>query len=50
MHCSFKVRKPYIVTKQREKWSQEEHDRFLEAVKLYGRSWRLIEGELKLDT
>jgi hypothetical protein len=40
----FKVRKPYTVTKQREKWSEEEHDRFLEAIKLYGRGWRQIQG------
>uniref|UniRef100_A0A1J3GMG2 Protein REVEILLE 7 n=1 Tax=Noccaea caerulescens TaxID=107243 RepID=A0A1J3GMG2_NOCCA len=45
-----KVRKPYIVTKQREKWSQEEHDRFLEAVKLYGRSWRQIEEHVGTKT
>uniref|UniRef100_A0A1J3CRQ8 Protein REVEILLE 7 n=1 Tax=Noccaea caerulescens TaxID=107243 RepID=A0A1J3CRQ8_NOCCA len=45
-----KVRKPYIATKQREKWSQEEHDRFLEAVKLYGRSWRQIEEHVGTKT
>lgn len=38
-----KVRKPYTIAKQREKWTEEEHQRFLEALKLYGRAWRQIE-------
>nr|XP_043634060.1 protein REVEILLE 2-like [Erigeron canadensis] len=37
------ARKPYTITKQREKWTQEEHEKFLEALKLYGRAWRQIE-------
>ncbi|MFS7955287.1 putative transcription factor MYB-HB-like family [Helianthus anomalus] len=40
------ARKPYTITKQREKWTQEEHKRFLEALKLYGRSWRQIEEHM----
>ncbi|KAD5960725.1 hypothetical protein E3N88_12197 [Mikania micrantha] len=40
---ALKARKPYTITKQREKWTQEEHKKFLEALKLYGRSWRQIE-------
>ncbi|CAA7403438.1 unnamed protein product [Spirodela intermedia] len=37
------VRKPYTITKQRERWTDDEHRRFLEALKLYGRAWRRIE-------
>ncbi|KAL3613363.1 hypothetical protein CASFOL_042776 [Castilleja foliolosa] len=38
-----KARKPYTITKQRERWTEEEHKNFLEALKLYGRAWRRIE-------
>ncbi|XP_010537507.1 PREDICTED: protein REVEILLE 7 [Tarenaya hassleriana] len=45
-----KVRKPYTITKQREKWTEEEHQKFLEAVKLYGRGWRQIEEHVGTKT
>ena len=38
-----KARKPYTITKQRERWTDEEHERFLAALKLHGRAWRKIE-------
>ncbi|KAJ7570001.1 hypothetical protein O6H91_01G103300 [Diphasiastrum complanatum] len=45
-----KVRKPYTITKQREKWTEEEHDRFLAALKLYGRAWSRIEEYIGTKT
>ncbi|KAI4365796.1 hypothetical protein MLD38_021754 [Melastoma candidum] len=45
-----KVRKPYTITKQREKWTDEEHQSFLEALKLYGRGWRQIEEHIGTKT
>ncbi|KAL9430432.1 hypothetical protein AB3S75_025759 [Citrus x aurantiifolia] len=41
-----KTRKPYTITKQRERWTEEEHNRFLEALKLYGRAWQRIEEHI----
>lgn len=38
------VRKTYTITKQRERWSEDEHAKFLDALRLYGRQWRKIEG------
>lgn len=31
---SKKIRKPYTITKSRESWSDQEHDKFLEALHL----------------
>ncbi|KAL9245453.1 hypothetical protein vseg_019106 [Gypsophila vaccaria] len=45
-----KTRKPYTITKQRERWSEAEHDRFLEALKLYGRAWQRIEEHIGTKT
>ena len=41
-----KVRKPYTITKQRERWTDDEHERFLAALKLHGRAWRKIEEHI----
>nr|BAD97867.1 LHY homologue2 [Lemna aequinoctialis] len=45
-----KARKPYTITKQREKWTEEEHNKFLQALKLYGRSWQRIEEHIGSKT
>ncbi|ONK64230.1 uncharacterized protein A4U43_C07F23480 [Asparagus officinalis] len=47
---AIKVRKPYTITKQRERWTDEEHGKFLEALKLYGRAWRQIEEHIGTKT
>ncbi|KAL3838742.1 hypothetical protein ACJIZ3_023333 [Penstemon smallii] len=45
-----KVRKVYTITKQRERWTQEEHKKFLDALKLHGRAWRKIEEHVGSKT
>eukprot|EP00252_Welwitschia_mirabilis_P009723 TRINITY_DN2250_c0_g1_i1.p1 TRINITY_DN2250_c0_g1~~TRINITY_DN2250_c0_g1_i1.p1 ORF type:complete len:1014 (+),score=252.37 TRINITY_DN2250_c0_g1_i1:344-3385(+) len=45
-----KIRKPYTITKQRERWTDEEHQKFLEALKLHGRAWRRIEEHIGTKT
>ncbi|XP_061347665.1 protein REVEILLE 1 [Gastrolobium bilobum] len=47
---SLKVRKPYTITKQRDRWTDEEHHKFLEALKLHGRAWRRIEEHVGTKT
>ncbi|RWR89458.1 transcription factor 1R-MYB1 [Cinnamomum micranthum f. kanehirae] len=39
-----KIRKPYTITKSRESWTEQEHDRFLEALQLFDRDWKKIEA------
>ena len=45
-----KVRKPYTITKQRESWTGQEHDKFLEALKLFERDWKRIEKHIGTKT
>lgn len=42
-----KPRKPYVITKNRENWTSEEHQMFLEALKTHGRDWKQIEECVK---
>ncbi|XP_051132617.1 protein REVEILLE 5-like isoform X2 [Andrographis paniculata] len=39
-----KIRKPYTITKSRESWTDEEHDKFVEALHLFDRDWKKIEA------
>lgn len=45
-----KARKPYTITKQRERWTEDEHKKFIEALKLHGRAWRRIEEHVGTKT
>lgn len=39
-----KIRKPYTITKSRENWTEQEHDKFIEALHLFDRDWKKIEA------
>ncbi|EAY96660.1 hypothetical protein OsI_18574 [Oryza sativa Indica Group] len=45
-----KARKPYKITRPRERWSAEEHERFLDALILFGRDWKRIEAFVATKT
>uniref|UniRef100_A0A1J3HA59 Protein REVEILLE 5 n=1 Tax=Noccaea caerulescens TaxID=107243 RepID=A0A1J3HA59_NOCCA len=39
-----KIRKPYTIKKSRESWTEQEHDKFIEALHLFDRDWKKIEA------
>ncbi|GFP94626.1 protein reveille 3 [Phtheirospermum japonicum] len=39
-----KIRKPYTITKSRESWTDQEHEKFIEALHLFDRDWKKIEA------
>ena len=45
-----KKNRPYTITKQRESWTDAEHTKFLEALKLYNREWKMIEAYVGTKT
>jgi SHAQKYF class myb-like DNA-binding protein len=45
-----KNRKPYTLTKQRESWTNDEHERFIKALQLYNRDWKKIESYVGTKT
>ncbi|KAL5229077.1 hypothetical protein ABZP36_017342 [Zizania latifolia] len=45
-----KARKPYTITRPRERWSDDEHERFLDALIMFGRDWKKIEEHVSTKT
>ncbi|XP_037417578.1 protein REVEILLE 4-like [Triticum dicoccoides] len=45
-----KARKPYTITRPRERWCPEEHERFLDALLRFGRDWKKIEEHVRTKT
>ncbi|KAJ3686727.1 hypothetical protein LUZ61_015891 [Rhynchospora tenuis] len=44
---SKKIPKPYMITRPHDRWTSEEHERFLEALLLFGRDWKKIEDFIR---
>ncbi|XP_003565211.1 protein REVEILLE 6 [Brachypodium distachyon] len=45
-----KARKPYTISRPRERWSPDEHERFLDAMLRFGRDWKKIEEHVRTKT
>ena len=45
-----KSRKPYVMTRLRERWTADEQDRFLHALLLYGRDWKRVQAFIATKT
>ncbi|VAH02771.1 unnamed protein product [Triticum turgidum subsp. durum] len=45
-----KLRKTYTITRPRERWTDEEHQRFLHALHIFGRDWKSIEALVATKT
>ena len=43
-----KIRKPYTIKKSRENWTEQEHDKFLEALHLYVSESILFPREIRV--
>lgn len=39
-----KLRKPYTITRPRQRWAADEHGRFLRALLRFGRDWKKVEA------
>ncbi len=50
LHALTQARKSYTLTKPRERWTDDEHTRFVEALKLYGRGWAKIAAHVGSKT
>ena len=45
-----KLRKPYTITNPRQKWTADEHDRFLHALLLFGHDWKRVQAFVATKT
>lgn len=45
-----KPRKPYTMSKPRESWTDQEHQKFVEALKLYRRDWKRVQAHVATKT